>query len=85
MPADISPMVVYFNPKLIELDRIAEPGRNPVNQKDGWSLDEFARGCAAPRTRGVRGLYVAPDLEQVAPFIWSGGQRTRRRPKEPTG
>jgi len=73
MPSDVSPMVVYFNPKLIELGRIAEPGTNPVDQKDGWSLDEFARGALQPRRRGVRGLYIAPDLEQVAPFIWSGG------------
>ena len=26
MPLDVSPLVVYFNPRLIELDRIAEPG-----------------------------------------------------------
>ncbi len=84
MPADISPMVVYFNPKLIELDRIAEPGRNPVDQKDGWSLDEFASGALQARAPGVRGLYVAPNLEEVAPFIWSGGSDLVDDPKEPT-
>ena len=26
MPLDVSPLVVYYNPRLIELDRIAEPG-----------------------------------------------------------
>lgn len=73
MPSDVSPLVVYYNPKLIELDTIAELGRNPVNQKNGWSLDEFARGALQARAPGVRGLYIAPNLEQVAPFIWSGG------------
>ena len=73
MPLDVSPMVVYYNPKLIELDRIAEPGSSPVTQETGWSLDEFGRAALQPRRPGVRGLYVAPDLEQVAPFIWSGG------------
>lgn len=73
MPSDVSPMVVYFNPKLIELDKIADPGRNPVTQRGGWSLEEFQRAALQPRGPGVRGLYVAPDLEQVAPFIWSGG------------
>ncbi|MCW2760971.1 MAG: hypothetical protein JWR85_1172 [Marmoricola sp.] len=73
MPADVSPLVVYFNPKLIELDQIAEPGSNPVTPQDGWSLDEFGRAALQPRRPGVRGVYIAPDLEQVAPFIWSGG------------
>ncbi len=73
MPQDVSPMVVYYNPKLIDLDSVAEPGSNAVNQQDGWSLDEFGRAALQPRGPGVRGLYVAPDLEQVAPFIWSGG------------
>ncbi len=73
MPLDVSPLVVYYNPKLIELDRIAEPGRNPVSQEGGWSLEEFGRAALQARRPGQRGLYVAPDLEQVAPFIWSGG------------
>ncbi|MCW2850283.1 MAG: hypothetical protein JWR90_4257 [Marmoricola sp.] len=73
MPEDVSPLVVYYNPKLIELDQVAELGHNPVNQKDGWSLDEFARAALQPRSPGVRGLYIEPDLNQVAPFIWSGG------------
>ena len=73
MPHDVSPLVVYYNPKLIELDRIAEPGSNPVTQEDGWSLDEFRSAALQPRRPGVRGLYIAPTLEQVAPFVWSGG------------
>jgi multiple sugar transport system substrate-binding protein len=73
MPSDVSPLVVYYNPQLIELESIAEPGRRPVTQEDGWSLDEFAAGALQARRPGVRGLYVTPDLEQVAPFVWSGG------------
>jgi multiple sugar transport system substrate-binding protein len=84
MPSDVSPMVVYYNPKLIELDKIAEPGRNPVTQRDGWSLEEFQRAALQPRGPGVRGLYVAPDLEQVAPFIWSGGGEVVDDTDEPT-
>jgi len=84
MPLDVSPMVVYYNPKLIELDRVAEPGRNEVTQEGGWSLDEFHRAALQPRRPGVRGLYVAPDLEQVAPFIWSGGGEVTDDPDKPT-
>jgi multiple sugar transport system substrate-binding protein len=84
MPSDVSPLVVYFNRNLIQLDRIAEPGRNAVTQQDGWSLDEFATGAAQARRPGVRGVYIAPDLEQVAPFIWSGGGEVVDDVEEPT-
>lgn len=84
MPLDVSPLVVYFNPRLIELDRIAEPGRRPVTQRDGWSLEEFARAAQQPRRPGVRGFYIAPDLEQVAPFVWSGGGEIVDDVDEPT-
>jgi multiple sugar transport system substrate-binding protein len=84
MPQDVSPLVVYYNPKLIELDSIAEPGRNPVSQEDGWSLEEFGRGAAQPRRPGVRGMYIDPSLEQVAPFIWSGGGQVVDDTDDPT-
>jgi multiple sugar transport system substrate-binding protein len=84
MPIDVSPMVVYYNPRLIELDRIAEPGSNAVSQEDGWSLDEFGRAALQPRRPGVRGLYVAPSLEQIAPFVWSGGGQVVDDTDEPT-
>lgn len=84
MPLDVSPLVVYYNPKLVELDRIAEPGLNPVTQEDGWSLEEFGRAALQPRGPGVRGLYVEPDLEQVAPFVWSGGGEVVDELDEPT-
>ena len=85
MPQDVSPLVVYYNPKLIELDKIAEPGRNPVAQENGgWSLEEFRRGAQQARRPGVRGLHIAPDLEQVAPFVWSGGGDIVDDVEEPT-
>ncbi len=84
MPLDVSPLVVYFNPQLIELDRIAEPGRNPVTQEDGWSLEEFGRAATQARKPGVRGVYIAPELEQVAPFVWSGGGEVVDDLDEPT-
>jgi multiple sugar transport system substrate-binding protein len=83
-PEDVSPMVIYYNPKLIELDAIADPGSRPVTQDTGWSLADFAKAAAQPRRPGVRGLYVAPDLEQVAPFIWSGGGQVVDDNEDPT-
>jgi multiple sugar transport system substrate-binding protein len=73
MPTDVSPLVVYYNTRLIDLSLAAEPDHRPVTQETGWTLDEFARAAGLARHPGVRGLYVAPDLFQVAPFVWSGG------------
>lgn len=84
MPADVSPLVVYYNPRLIDLASIAEPGRRPVTAQDGWSLEQFGQAARQPRSPGVRGLYVAPDLEQVAPFVWSGGGEVTDDLEKPT-
>lgn len=73
MPVDVSPLVVYYNPQLIELDQINADGGAEVTPERGWRLDEMARAAQQPRAPGVRGLYVAPTLDQVAPFLESGG------------
>jgi multiple sugar transport system substrate-binding protein len=73
MPVDVSPLVVYYNTALVDLATLTEPGQRPITGETGWSLDQFAQ-AARQATRGkVRGVYVAPEIEQVAPFIWSGG------------
>jgi multiple sugar transport system substrate-binding protein len=84
MPWDVSPLVVYYNPALIDLQAIADPGRRPVTAATGWSLDDFAKAALQARRPGVRGLYVAPDLAQVAPFVWSGGGDVVDDDDEPT-
>lgn len=73
MPVDVSPLVVYYNPRLIELEQIADEGRAEITAERGWNIEEFGRAAAQPRRPGVRGLYIEPRLEQVAPFVWSGG------------
>jgi multiple sugar transport system substrate-binding protein len=73
MPVDVSPLVVYFNRDLLSLAGLTGPGERPITPEGGWTIDQF-RAAAEQGTRGrVRGVYVAPDLSQVAPFIWSGG------------
>jgi len=73
MPVDVSPLVVYFNRDLVSLAGITGPGERPITPEGGWTIDQF-KAAAEQATRGrVRGVYVAPDLTQVAPFIWSGG------------
>jgi multiple sugar transport system substrate-binding protein len=73
MPVDVSPRVVYFNRDLVSLAGITGPGERPITPEGGWTIDQF-KAAAEQATHGrVRGVYVAPDLTQVAPFVWSGG------------
>jgi multiple sugar transport system substrate-binding protein len=73
MPVDVSPLVVYFNTDLVHLPTLTTPDQRPITADSGWSIDQFAAAARQATRAGVRGVYVAPDLEQVAPFIWSGG------------
>jgi multiple sugar transport system substrate-binding protein len=73
MPVDVSPLVVYYNVDLVHLPALTTPDQRPITATSGWTLDQFAAAARQATRGGVRGVYVAPDLEQVAPFIWSGG------------
>jgi len=73
MPVDVSPMVVYYNTDLIDLTKLTEPGQASVTAETGWSLDQFAAAARQVTKPTARGVYVAPTLEQIAPFVWSGG------------
>ena len=84
MPVDVSPMVVYVNTDLISLASLTAPGERHITPESGWTVDQFALAAAQASRRGVRGVYVAPELEQIAPFIWSGGGQLVDDPKEPT-
>ncbi len=76
MPYGISPMVIYYNSELLNLDRLAR--RDVISPEDGdlrWTLEEFseaARFASRPR-RGIRGLHIDATLRGLAPFLWSGG------------
>ncbi len=73
LPVDVSPLVVYYNTDLIDLGDLTEPDATPVDPSTGWDLEQFAAAAAQVTGAGARGVYVAPTLEQVAPFLESGG------------
>ncbi len=73
MPVDVSPLVVYYNTDLIDLATLTEPDETPVDPVEGWDLTQFAAAAQSVTGDGKRGVYIAPDLEQIAPFIVSGG------------
>jgi multiple sugar transport system substrate-binding protein len=84
MPVDVSPMVVYYNTDLIDLALLTPPGSAPVSAETGWNLEQFAAAAHQVTRAGSRGVYVAPTLEQIAPFIWSGGGSLVDKLDDPT-
>ncbi|MET3963599.1 multiple sugar transport system substrate-binding protein [Marmoricola sp. OAE513] len=72
MPVDVSPMVVYYNTDLIDLNKVAGENETEVSHDTGWTFSQFARAARSVQGPGVRGLYVAPTIEQLAPLIYSG-------------
>jgi multiple sugar transport system substrate-binding protein len=84
MPTQMSPMVVYYNTALVDLTTAQDPGGSPITADAGWSMDEFARAARQSSAHGRKGLYVAPTITQVAPFVWSGGGHVVDDPDDPT-
>jgi len=84
MPVDVSPLVVYYNSDLISLAGLTGPGERPITPETGWSIDQFAAAAQQASRPHVRGVYVDPDIDQVAPFIWSGGGHVVDDLTEPT-
>ena len=76
MPYGVSPMVIYYNTDLVDLDRMRARGFDvPDVEATSWSFEQFAAAAEfASRTRrGTRGVHVAPTLSGLSPFIESGG------------
>lgn len=93
MPYGISPMVIYYNPKLVDFQAMADRGLDAptvddedLSKKPGWTFEQFqaaAEYASRPR-RGIAGFYVAPTLRGLAPFIYSAGGEIFNDDDEPT-
>ncbi|MDT0203782.1 extracellular solute-binding protein [Nocardioides sp. AE5] len=92
MPYGVSPMVVYYNTKLVDFEAMAATGlevpETPETLADAWewNLEQFADAAtwAANSAPGARGVYIEPSLEGLAPFIYSGGGKLFDNSSEPT-
>lgn len=75
LPFTASPMVTYINTELVDFDLMAERDLPTPDEDDWeWSLEEFrtaANFAARPRAHAA-GVYIAPTLEGLAPFVMSG-------------
>lgn len=84
MPVGVSPLVVYYNPALVHLAQLRPPGQKVPNPDDGWRFEDFAAAAQQASVGGVKGVYVAPDVQQVAPFLFSGGGKLVDDETKPT-
>lgn len=78
MPAEVSPLVVYYNKRLL---RRAQPPELPVELPDAedttWSWAEFvtmARATAGlDRLGPIKGAHIPADVETLTAFVRSAG------------
>ncbi len=86
MPYGVSPMVIFYNKRLVDFPAMVAQGIDAPNVGSGasasagsgnvrWNFDQFANAAAFASRPGqhTRGVYVAPTLRGLAPFIYSGG------------
>jgi multiple sugar transport system substrate-binding protein len=73
MPQDVSPLVVFYNPRLLRPGTLAVPGERPVSGDDGWTWQQFVRGAQRSSHGGVSGVYVPPRLEVLMALARSAG------------
>jgi multiple sugar transport system substrate-binding protein len=75
MPYGISPMVIYYNTRLVDFDRMENRGLEFPLEREAWTLEMFTAAAqfASRPGRGSHGVYIEPGIRTLAPFIHSGG------------
>ena len=73
MPYDVSPLVVFYNPGLVPFQRLIEPGATPLSTSTGWAWEQFARAARLMSRQGVKGAYVASELDTLMALTRSAG------------
>lgn len=77
MPNEVSPLVAYYNRRLVKPRRlfVDEEQVGPID--GGWHWPEFLAAArqAVSIDAEAKGGYLAPDLEHLTPFLLSGGGR----------
>jgi len=88
MPVGISPMVIFYNPDLVDFQRMTERGLPAPSPTEpiGWNFDQFvaaAEFASRPR-RGTRGIAVDPTLTGLSPFVYAAGGEVFDDPDRPS-
>lgn len=86
MPYSVSPMVIFYNTRLVDFDRMAARGLDVPEEPTSWTFDQFtaaAQFATRPRL-GTRGVYIEPTLRGLSPFIYAGGGKVFDDPTSPS-
>jgi multiple sugar transport system substrate-binding protein len=86
MPYGISPMVIYYNTRLVDFDRMERRGLEFPAEREAWTLEMFtaaAQFASRPGT-GANGVYIEPGIRTLAPFVHSGGGQVFDDEDDPT-
>lgn len=74
MAYSISPMVIYYNDRLVDFDKMQLRELEVPGNLERWSLSQFSAAAQFASRRGnVRGVWIDPTLQGLSPFIYSGG------------
>ncbi len=88
MPAEMSPLVVYYNKTLVRRANTPEVSIVLPDGSSSWTWESFAtlaRAVADLDGLGpIKGAYIPPDLETVTAFIRSAGGDVVDDPLDPT-
>lgn len=87
MPYSISPTVIFYNTKLVDFERMAARDLDvPPETNSRWTFEQFEEAArfASRKRRGTTGVYVAPTVRALAPFVLSGGGKLFDDEEDPT-
>jgi multiple sugar transport system substrate-binding protein len=76
MPYAVSPMVIYYNKRLVNFDKMRNRGLDaPDEDATSWSFEQFTAAAefASRPARGWKGVHIDATLPGLTPFIVSGG------------
>lgn len=84
MPSDVSPVVIFFNKRLLDPGVLLSLPGQPDPALHGWTWDQFVAAARRTSDRKVKGAYLAPSLTTLAPLFRSAGTDIVDDPRRPT-
>ncbi len=74
MPNEVSPRVAFYNRRLVRPRQIVrESGKRVESIDTSWTWEVFVEALEQAASRGAKGVYLPPELEEIAPLLRSGG------------
>jgi multiple sugar transport system substrate-binding protein len=84
MPQDVSPLVVFYNKRLVRPRTVGGPGEDPPTRETGWTWQQFTTAARRASGHGVKGFYMAPGLDTLLPLVRSAGADLVDDDRQPT-